>query len=72
MSDNQATYDAIFEATNRIEVVRACLGSDRDSLTDKITENDGMSSILYDVIDSLAKHVEMLMDEETERRVQLK
>jgi len=72
MSNNQATFTAIFEASNQIEVVRACLRSDIEVPPDKAMENDGMSIILANVIESLAKHVETLMDEDAEQSAKAK
>jgi len=65
MSSNQATYTAIFEASNQIEVVRACLKADIEVSPDKAIENDGMRIILESIVESLAKHIEVLMDEES-------
>jgi len=63
--DYQATYTAIFDASNKIEVARAYINSVDDTEPMEVCAKRGIDLILDNVVGSLAKHVEVLMDEES-------
>jgi len=62
--DYQATYTAIFNASNQIEVARAYISSVDDTESMKVCAKRGIDLILNNVVGSLAQHVEGLMNEE--------
>ena len=63
--DDQATYTAIFNASNQIEVARGYISSVDDTELMGVCAKRGIDLILENAIDSLARHVEILMDKET-------
>jgi len=62
--DYQATYTAIFNASNQVEVARAYINSVDDTEPMKVCAKRGIDLILNNVVGSLAQHVDGLMDEE--------
>mgnify|MGYP000612558751 CR=1 FL=1 len=64
--DYQATIATIFNASNQIEVARAYISSVDDTEQMEVCAKRGVDLILENVVGSLTKHIDVLMDEKSE------